>query len=343
MMAGVTMIRSDRHDRISGALAARDDDDLAALVAAGSVGAVGVGGGSSIIDVDGVPVFAKRIPITDRELAYPQSTANLFDIPTYCQYGMYRLAGPGFGAWRELAANRIVTEGVLAGETEAFPLLHRWRVLPGRAPIADEHLDIDAVVTQFGGSPGVRRRFEDLAGATASLVLFHEFIPDPISRLLADPVGQAESVERQLFDTVAFMRDRELLHLDGHFGNMRADGDRIYLADFGLATSPRFDLSDAERDFVAHHVGHDAGLRCDAAGELAGHRRSAGCRCRPGRRPGRPQRVRAAVRGRRRSRTTCRQPWRAFLARHAPAAARMNDFCWRTMDGELHAQYPPAA
>src|SRR5689334_1961058 len=106
MMAGVTMIRSDRHDRISGALAARDDDDLATVVAAGSVEAVGVGGGSSIIDVDGVPVFAKRIPITDRELACPQSTANLFDIPTYCQYGMYPLAGPGFGAWRELAANQ---------------------------------------------------------------------------------------------------------------------------------------------------------------------------------------------------------------------------------------------
>jgi hypothetical protein len=341
MMAGVTMIRSDRHDRISGALAARDDDDLAALVAAGSVGAVGVGGGSSIIDVDGVPVFAKRIPITDRELAYPQSAANLFDIPTYCQYGMYRLAGPGFGAWRELAANQIVTEGVLAGETEAFPLLHGWRVLPGRAPIAEEHLDIDAVVTQFGGSPGVRRRLEDLAGATASLVLFHEFIPDSISRLLADPIGQAESVERQLVDTVAFMRDRELLHLDGHFGNMRADGDRIYLADFGLATSPRFDLSDAERDFVAHNVDHDADYAAmrlvnwlvttvcgvpvpEAGGPVV--RNAYVRRCADGTIPHDVPPVVASI-----------------LARHAPAAARMNNFCWRTMDGELHAQYPPAA
>jgi hypothetical protein len=35
--------------------------------------------------------------------------------------------------------------------------------------------------------------------------------------------------------------------VDGHFGNMRAAGDRIYLPDFGLATSPRFDLSDAWR------------------------------------------------------------------------------------------------
>jgi len=53
------------------------------------------------------------------------------------------MAGPGFGAWRELAANQSVTEGILAGETESFTLLHHWRVLPGRQPVAAEHLDID--------------------------------------------------------------------------------------------------------------------------------------------------------------------------------------------------------
>jgi hypothetical protein len=29
-----------------------------------------------------------------------------------------------------------------------------------------------------------------------------------------------------------------------------------------------------------------------------------------------------------------------ILARHAPAAAQMNDFCWRLFDGDIHAQYP---
>jgi hypothetical protein len=31
-----------------------------------------------------------------------------------------------------------------------------------------------------------------------------------------------------------------------------------------------------------------------------------------------------------------------ILARHAAAAARMNDFCWRLMDGDIHARYPGA-
>src|SRR6185503_16589107 len=167
--------RRCRHDHMSASLAARSDDDLATLLHAAPAGAVGVGGGSSVFDVDGVPVFAKRIPITDRELANPHCTANLFDLPIYCQYGMHRHAGPGFGAWRELAANMIITEGILAGEAESFPLLYHWRVLPGRPPIASEHLDIDAVVAHFGGAPTMRVRFEELAGAASSLVLFHEY------------------------------------------------------------------------------------------------------------------------------------------------------------------------
>lgn len=89
-------------------------------------------------------------------------------------------------------------------------------------------------------------------------MLFLEHLPDRLSDWLGDPVARAEGVERHLFDAVAFLRSRELLHLDGHFGNMRADDDRIYLVDLGLATSPRFELSEPERDFVARNVDHDA-------------------------------------------------------------------------------------
>jgi hypothetical protein len=172
---------------------------------------VGVGGGSAVLDTDGVPVFAKRIPITDRELANPHSTANLYGLPTYCQYGIHRLAGPGFGPWRELAANMIITEGILGGEAESFRLLYHWRVLPGRPPIATEHHDIDAVVAYFGGAPTMRIRFEELAGAASSLVLFQEYIPHPQSDWLDDPIGRAETFEKQLLEIAAFLRARDLL------------------------------------------------------------------------------------------------------------------------------------
>jgi hypothetical protein len=338
MMGAMLTARRSRHDRVSASLAARGDDELAAVLDAAPTGAVGVGGGCSVFDVDGVPVFAKRIPITGRELARPHSTANLFDLPAYCQYGMYSLGGPGFGAWRELAANLIVTEGVLAGEAESFPLLYHWRVLPGRSAVASEHVDIDAVVAQFGGIPAVRVRLEELAGATASLVLFLEYVPHPLLDRLNDPVSRAGTVERQLFEIVAFLRSSELLHMDGHFGNIRADADRLYLVDFGLATSPRFDLSNAERDFVARHVGHDADYAATRlvnwlvtsvcggsmpAGGGPAARNAYVRRCASG---DIPPDVPAAVAG--------------ILARHAPAAARMNDFHWRLFDGDIHAEYP---
>lgn len=329
--------RLARHEQVSASLAAFDDDELAALLRAAPSGAVGVGGGTSVLDVGGVPVFVKRIPITDRELAQPQSTANLFDLPLACQYGMHPLAGPGFGAWREMAANQAATDGVLRGECEAFTLLHHWRVLPGREAVAPEHEDVDSVVVQFGGDPAVRTRFEELAAATSSLVLFLEHIPEPLVDESGDLLVGVEAFERQLFDAVSFLRSREILHMDGHFGNMRSDGEQIYLVDFGLATSPRFDLSDAERGFVAQNVDHDADYAamrlvnwlvttaCTVPGladEGFAGRNAFVRRCASG---DIPEGVPPAVAG--------------ALSRHAAAAARMNDFCWRLVDGEVDARY----
>ena len=302
----------------------------------GRVNRVGVGGGSAVLDVDGVPVFAKRVPLTDRELAHPGSTANLFELPTFCQYG---IGGPGFNGWRELAANIIVTDAVLAGETQSFPVLYHWRVLPGRSPVAAEHADIDTVVAALGGCSAVRARLEALAAASCSLVLFCEYLPCSIVDWLREnPAGKAATVERQFSQIVLFLRGQGLLHMDGHFGNMRTDGTRIYLSDFGLATSPHFDLSAAERDFVERHATYDAGYAAmrlvnwlvtdvcgipvpDNGGPVA--RNEYVLQCAAGRIPDDVPPVVATI-----------------LTRHAPTAATMNAFFWRLFDGDIHAEYP---
>jgi hypothetical protein len=318
-----------QHERLSGRLASCTEDELAALVDSAQINGVGVGGGSAVIDVEGVPVFVKRIPLTDRELARPRSTANLFGLPVFCQYGM---GGPGFNAWRELAANLIVTDAVLAGEAAGFPLLHHWRVLPGRAPVAAEHADIDAAVAAMADDQAVRVRLEALAAASHSLVLFCEYIPHPMAEWLRDdPAGKAETLERQMMAAVAFLRQHELLHMDGHFGNMRVDGERIYLTDFGLVTSSRFELSAAEQNFVRRNVGHDAGYAamslvnwvvrdvCEIPGSVAARydyvRQWTG-------NPGDVPAVAATI-----------------LDRHAPVAARMNAFYWKLFGGNILAEY----
>jgi hypothetical protein len=331
--------RRARHEEISAFLASQGDTELVSLVESGRVGSVGVGGGSAVVDVNGEPVFVKRIPLTDRELAHPRGTANLFDLPLFCQYGMHFYGSPGFNAWRELAANMIVADGVLAGETESFPLLYHWRVLPGRPPVADEFANIDAVVTAFDGSPAVRARLEALATASRSLVLFCEYIPYPLDSWLDDdPAGKADTVERQLAQIVTFLRSRELLHMDGHFGNIRTDGERIYLTDFGLATSPRFDLSAAERDFARRHATHDAGY---AAMRLVNWLVTAVCGVSvpaSGGPEARNEYVRRCAAGH--IPDTVPSAVAAVLTRHAPAAARMNRFHWKLFAGDVHADYP---
>lgn len=325
--------RAALHQRVSASLGSRSDVELATLVGSGRVISVGVGGGCELGDVDGVPVFAKRIPLTDREVDNAGSTANLFDLPMFCQYG---IGGPGFNAWRELAANVIVTDAVLAGETEAFPILHHWRVLPGRSPIAAEHADIEAAVTAQGGSTAVRARLEALAAATSSLVLFCEYIPHPITDWLRkNPADKAVALDRQLVEAVTFLRDRDLLHMDGHFGNIRTDMQQIYLSDFGLATSPRFDLSPAERDFTERHLTHDAGY---AAMRLVNWLVTDVCGVPKGSPVVHDEYIRQCAAGTMPNYVPPRIA--AVLARHAPAAAKMNAFYRKLFHGDLFAEYP---
>ncbi|MGC0365936.1 hypothetical protein ABH922_003920 [Rhodococcus sp. 27YEA15] len=331
----MTVGRTSLHYRLSAALASRSDVELDQLVGVGRVVNIGVGGEAVLVEIDGESVFVKRIPLTDRELDNPGSTANLFDLPTHCQYG---IGGPSFNAWRELAANTIVTDAVLAGRTRSFPVLYHWRVLPGRSAIAAEHADIESVVTAHGGSPAVRARLEALAAATCSLVLFFEYIPHSVVDWLREgPAGKATWVEHQFADVVTFLEDRELLHMDGHFGNMRTDGHQIYLCDFGLATSPRFELSAAERTFANRHATHDA----DYAAMLLVDWLVTAVGGVPSPTSGGPTARNEYVR-------RCAGGVIAddippevaeILARHAPVAARMNAFYWRLFDGDVEAEY----
>lgn len=252
---------------VSTALALLSDRRLADLVAAAPIANVGIGGTGGVVEVGGTRVFAKRVLLTDleRRPEHMLCTANLFGLPTYCQYGV---GSPSFGAWRELAAHVMTTNWVLAGRIEGFPLLYHWRVLDGLPPDlprSDELADVAAVVRYWHGAPGVRDRVTGLASASASVLLFLEYVPHSLADWLAgqvaagdDAVGAACAlVERDLTTVVPAMNAHGLRHFDAHFRNILTDGNRLYVGDFGLATSTRFELSPEEADFAALHERHD--------------------------------------------------------------------------------------
>lgn len=261
--------RVHRYSEVASALALHSDRQLAESLEQAQVLGSGIGGTSVLLTVDGVPVFAKRIPLTDleRRAGNVMSTANLFGLPPFCHYGIAAFGSPGFGAWRELAANVMTTNWILAGRSAAFPLLYHWRALPGAPPPTDQHADVEAVVRYWDGSPGVRDRLHALARASAGIVLFQEFIPYNLHDWLAAQltagqdaaIAASAMVESCLRTDVAFMNGQELMHFDGHFGNILTDGERLYIADLGLATSSRFDLSTQEMGFLARNRTHDIG------------------------------------------------------------------------------------
>jgi hypothetical protein len=321
---------------VAAALAGLADDELAALVGTARGTGVGVGGGAGVLDVGGTPVFVKRVPLTGRERARPRSTANLWHLPVRYQYGA---GGPGFNAWRELAANELVTAAVLAGRAELFPLLHHWRVLPGRPPVPAEHADVEAVVAGLGGHPAVRDRLLALAAAGHSLVLFSEYLPVAAEDwLVEEPAAKAAGVERDLLAMTDALTELRLLHLDGHVGNLRSDGERLFLTDFGLATSPDFELTPGEQDFAARNATHDAGY---AAMRLVNWLVTAVCGVTTP--AGAPPVTRNAYVRRLADGDipdTVPPEVAAILVRHAADASRLNTFYWQVFGGDPAARYP---
>ena len=256
------------HGAVSTALALHGDRELLDLVDSAEPLGSGIGGTSALLHVGGTPVFVKRVALTDLE-ARPEnvgSTADLYGLPTFCHYGVGLIGGPGFGAWRELAVHAMTTNWVLARDFEGFPLMYHWRVLPHPGQSLPEELaDVEKAVAYWGGGAEVRRRIEALGESSVSIALFLEYIPHNLHDWLGARVDAgAEAtekacamVEEQLRAGTSFMNSRGLLHFDAHFENILTDGERLYFADYGLAVSSAFDLSEEETGFFAAHQDYD--------------------------------------------------------------------------------------
>lgn len=258
------------HGAVSTTLALHSDHGLRELVDAAAPIGSGIGGKSALLQIAGVPVFVKRVALTDleRRPEHLRSTANLFDVPLFYHYGVGLIGGAGFGAWRELAVHTMTTNWVLAGESESFPLMYHWRVLPDTSPLPTELADIDRAVAYWDGRPQVRQRIEALRDSSASIALFLEYIPHTLHDWLNAQIEAGEEatdlacamVERELAAGVAFMNSQRLLHLDAHFQNILTDGRRLYVADYGLALSSRFELAPREAAFFDQNQTYDRGF-----------------------------------------------------------------------------------
>jgi len=260
------------HARLSKSLGQLSDRALAALLGQAKNLNCGIGGRSSVLEIDGTAVFVKEIPLTDleREPENYLSTRNLFALPLFYQY---RLGSAGFGAWRDLASLQKTTEWVKSGQCLEFPLLHHWRVLPeavaveSKEPVPSDHLE--KTVAYWDNSAAVKNRLVALQTASASLVLFLEYVPQTLLdglnvELMAGGKRAAlavQDVDQKLKQVTDFSSANSFIHFDAHFENIQFEKSEkdynLYFSDFGLALAADFDLSPAEIEFLEQHKNYD--------------------------------------------------------------------------------------
>ncbi|MFI0968140.1 protein kinase family protein [Streptomyces sp. NPDC021080] len=329
--------------RVATRLSLLSDRRLGEAVAAASPLGSGIGGRSAELDIDGIRVFVKKVPLTDIEMRpeNARSTANLFGLPMFYQYGV---GSAGFGAWRELAAHIMTTGWVLGDEYEGFPLMYHWRVLPDSPPggFTDEFGGIDGAVEHWEGSPAVRERLEAIGRASACLVLFLEHIPWTLADRLhehrtAAPEGGDGSpylwAEEALARGTAFMSSRGFVHFDAHFANVLTDGRQLYFADFGLALSAAFELTQNEGEFLSAHHLYD---RSHTARHLLRHHLPAG----PGGDTEYEVFLREWISGHRPEGVPCAIA--GIVDRNARAALAMGEFARRLLGESKRTPYPAA-
>jgi hypothetical protein len=227
----------------------------------------GFGGKTVLLDVNKVPVFVKLVPVSGLELEAGNrlSTANLFQLPLYYQYG---IGSVGFGVWRELAAHTLASDWVLSGQHEQFPLMYHWRIIPRSGSIVDsteayDYLEHGAAVAKDDAA--IRQRLDAIRTSPACVAIFMENFPTTLSDWLSERLsaGDAQAsdalalIKQQSNEALDFMRGQRFVHFDAHFENVLTDGSRLYFGDFGLAMHATFDLGADERKFLTSHTEYD--------------------------------------------------------------------------------------
>ena len=247
--------RQKRYFQLSSALAQLDNAHLQTTATANE-GQVGWGTSQSVTVAD-TAVFIKRVPLTQIEYAHMFSTKNVYNLPTFYQYGF---GSVGFNVFRELVTHIKTTNWVLAGEIENFPLLYHYRIVPvsGDPPTVDMAYH-QRYITYWGGNANVGRYLLDRAAASYELILYLEHIPHAVATWVRTHQSLIPKVMADTQAALTFLNDQGILHLDSHFFNLLTDGQQVYLTDFGLALDKTFDLSPDERQFYQQHLNYDQG------------------------------------------------------------------------------------
>lgn len=209
----------------------------------------------NIINLDEFKIFIKRIPLTELEYKNLFSTKNLYNLPTFYNYGV---GSAGFGAFRELVTHIKTTNWVLSKECENFPLMYHYRIIEND----QNNIEIDYdkhnnYIKKWNNDQNISNYIICRKKAKYEIVLFLEYIPFVISNWLNKNTHKVKELVTQITNTIDFLIKKEIIHFDIHNGNVLTDGDTFYLTDYGLTLDRNFQLTKKEKEFFDNNSYYD--------------------------------------------------------------------------------------
>jgi hypothetical protein len=251
-------LRRKRYFKLSSQIAQLDNAQLHSLFNNGESNESSTGWGINHTVVLGQSkVFVKRVPVTNIEYDNLFSTKNLYDLPTYFNYGF---GFTGFGVFRELVTHIKTTQWVLEGAIATFPLMYHYRIIPFSWRRTDGEIErLKSYMEYWGNSENAGNYVLDKAIANYELVLFLEHIPHVLKTWLQENPNKLQQPLEDLRTTIDFLRNKGIIHFDTHFHNVLTDGEQTYLTDFGLALDKSFALTKDEASFFEQHIFYDYG------------------------------------------------------------------------------------
>ena len=195
-------------------------------------------GDNTVIDLS-VPIFCKKLIITKLEHDNLFSTANLYNLPTYYNYGV---GSSGFNCFRELLMHIKTTNWVLDDQIENFPLLYHYRIVRTEN---GEKQDIDYNV-EYWNSEAVGTYIDARNKAKYCVILFIEYIPIEVFGWLDTNYEKNKLYISSIIKIVSFLRKNNIIHFDAHLRNIVTDGKIMYLTDFGLVYDEKFEIGNKE-------------------------------------------------------------------------------------------------
>lgn len=212
---------------------------------------------NTVFELDGIKIFCKQIKMTEVENNNKYDTSNLFNLPTYYNYG---IGSSGINCFRELLMHIKTTNWVLDEQIENFPLMYHYRLM--KIP-TEEPLYSEKTIKKLSNKWNNQQVEEYLRAKNNSehyITIFLEYVPIEMEDWLNDDYQRNKLYFEQMMNVIRFLSKHNIIHFDAHLGNILTNGQIIYLTDFGLVYDAQFKISEKEREFYSRNSYYDYGM-----------------------------------------------------------------------------------